>query len=78
MGEVSRVNDDYVDNRFYEKVGRFAEIEEDVEPQYLLYDDYKKYCPFARMRPIHSPRRTRRKKGRERQLPLIIANGVTR
>jgi D-lyxose ketol-isomerase len=48
VGEVSRVNDDYVDNHFYEKVGRFAEIEEDVEPLYLLYDDYKKYCPFLR------------------------------
>jgi len=43
VGEVSRVNDDYVDNHFYEKVGRFAEIEEDVEPLYLLYGDYKKY-----------------------------------
>jgi D-lyxose ketol-isomerase len=45
VGEVSRVNDDYVDNHFYEKVGRFAEIEEDVQPLFLLYDDYKKYCP---------------------------------
>lgn len=43
VGEVSRVNDDYVDNHFYEKVGRFADIEEDVEPLYLLYGDYKKY-----------------------------------
>lgn len=43
VGEVSRVNDDYVDNHFYEKVGRFAEIEEDVEPLYLLYEDYKDY-----------------------------------
>jgi D-lyxose ketol-isomerase len=43
VGEVSRVNDDHVDNRFYQKVGRFAEIEEDVEPCYLLYEDYKKY-----------------------------------
>lgn len=45
VGEVSRVNDDYVDNRFYEKVGRFAEIEEDTDPLFLLYDDYKKFCP---------------------------------
>jgi D-lyxose ketol-isomerase len=44
VGEVSRVNDDYVDNHFYEKVGRFADIEEDVDPLFLLYDDYKKYC----------------------------------
>jgi D-lyxose ketol-isomerase len=43
VGEVSRVNDDYVDNHFYEKVGRFADIEEDVEPLYLLYGDYKYY-----------------------------------
>jgi D-lyxose ketol-isomerase len=48
VGEVSRVNDDYVDNRFYEKVGRFAAIEEDVEPLYLLYDDYKRFVPFVR------------------------------
>jgi D-lyxose ketol-isomerase len=43
VGEVSRVNDDYVDNHFYEKVGRFAEIEEDVDPLYLLYGDYKNH-----------------------------------
>lgn len=43
VGEVSRVNDDYVDNYFYEKVGRFADIEEDVEPLHLLYGDYQKY-----------------------------------
>jgi len=43
VGEVSRVNDDYVDNHFYEKVGRFAAIEEDVAPKYLLYGDYKNY-----------------------------------
>jgi D-lyxose ketol-isomerase len=48
VGEVSRVNDDYVDNRFYEPVGRFAEIEEDTAPLYLLYDDYKKHVPFLR------------------------------
>jgi D-lyxose ketol-isomerase len=48
VGEVSRVNDDYTDNRFYETVGRFPEIEEDVEPTILIYDDYKKYCPIAK------------------------------
>ena len=48
VGEVSRVNDDYVDNHFYEKVGRFADIEEDVEPLFLLYDDYKTYCRIGR------------------------------
>ncbi|MHA1757712.1 MAG: D-lyxose/D-mannose family sugar isomerase [Promethearchaeota archaeon] len=46
VGEVSSVNDDNVDNFFYEKVGRFPEIEEDEEPKYLLYDDYKKFLNF--------------------------------
>jgi D-lyxose ketol-isomerase len=46
VGEVSRVNDDYVDNHFYESVGRFAEIEEDVAPKHLLYGDYKDYYKF--------------------------------
>lgn len=40
VGEVSSVNDDHVDNRFLEPVGRFPEIEEDEEPLYLLYNDY--------------------------------------
>jgi D-lyxose ketol-isomerase len=47
IGEVSRVNDDYVDNRFYEKAGRFPRIEEDEEPRHLLYDDYKRYYRHA-------------------------------
>ncbi len=41
--EVSVVNDDYIDNHFYGPVGRFADIEEDVDPVYLLYNDYKNY-----------------------------------
>lgn len=41
--EVSRVNDDNVDNRFLDAVGRFPEIEEDEEPLYLLYNDYAKF-----------------------------------
>ena len=41
--EVSVVNDDFTDNHFYEPVGRFAEIEEDVAPLHLLYNDYKNY-----------------------------------
>ncbi len=40
VGEVSKVNDDRVDNRFLEETGRFPEIEEDEEPLYLLYQDY--------------------------------------
>jgi len=43
IGEVSTVNDDYSDNKFYEEVKRFSDIEEDEEPLYLLYDDYKIY-----------------------------------
>lgn len=43
IGEVSTVNDDYVDNVFLHKIERFSEIEEDEEPKYLLYDDYKTY-----------------------------------
>jgi D-lyxose ketol-isomerase len=42
VGEVSAVNDDYVDNVFYGGLPRFSEIEEDEDPIYLLYDDYKK------------------------------------
>jgi D-lyxose ketol-isomerase len=47
-GEVSQINDDYLDNRFCEPIGRFAAIEEDVAPLFLLYDDYKKFVPFVR------------------------------
>jgi len=41
--EVSVVNDDYTDNRFLRPIGRFADIEEDAPPVYLLYNDYKNY-----------------------------------
>lgn len=40
LGEVSKVNDDRVDNRFYEPTGRFPEIEEDEVPVYLLGNEY--------------------------------------
>jgi len=43
VGEVSKVNDDRVDNRFYEPVGRFPAIEEDEEPLYLLSMDYPEF-----------------------------------
>ena len=43
IGEVSKVNDDNVDNRFYEKTGRFPVVEEDQKPLYLLFTEY----PFA-------------------------------
>ena len=42
IGEVSMVNDDNVDNRFYESQGRFPTIEEDEEPIYLLCNEYPK------------------------------------
>ena len=42
VGEVSAVNDDHSDNRFYSEVGRFPEIEEDEAPYRLLASDYGK------------------------------------
>ena len=41
--EVSLVNDDNNDNRFLEPIGRFAQIEEDEKPLFLLRDDYERY-----------------------------------
>lgn len=46
-GEVSRVNDDHVDNYFHDGVGRFPEIEEDVPPLHLMIMDYPKYYRHA-------------------------------
>lgn len=43
VGEVSAVNDDTNDNRFYIPVGRFPEIIEDEKPLHLLASDYKKF-----------------------------------
>lgn len=40
IGEVSMVNDDNTDNRFYEPQGRFPVIEEDEPPLYLLCNEY--------------------------------------
>ena len=40
LGEVSKVNDDRVDNRFLEKTGRFPQVEEDEVPLYLLCGEY--------------------------------------
>ena len=42
-GEVSTVNDDANDNRWYEPIGRFPVIEEDEAPHYLLVNDYDSY-----------------------------------
>jgi hypothetical protein len=46
VGEVSRVNDDRVDNHHHEVVGRFPKIEEDAPPLHLLCTDYSTYCHF--------------------------------
>ena len=40
IGEVSMCNDDNTDNRFYEEVGRFPEIEEDEKTYRLLCNEY--------------------------------------
>lgn len=40
VGEVSQVNDDHTDNRFFEAVGRFPSIDEDEAPWRLLVSDY--------------------------------------
>ena len=41
IGEVSTVNDDANDNRFYDPIGRFPEIDEDEQPIHLLVSDYQ-------------------------------------
>ncbi|NLZ36021.1 MAG: D-lyxose/D-mannose family sugar isomerase [Clostridiales bacterium] len=43
VGEVSKVNDDNIDNHFLEPVGRFPSIEEDEAPKWLLCNEYSKY-----------------------------------
>jgi len=40
VGEVSTVNDDTNDNRFYESLGRFPEIIEDEPARYCLCNEY--------------------------------------
>ncbi len=43
VGEVSVVNDDNKDNRFYDAVGRFPAVIEDEAPHFLLIQDYPRY-----------------------------------
>ena len=43
VGEVSTVNDDAADNRFFEPAGRFQDLEEDEPPLYLRVNDYPAY-----------------------------------
>lgn len=45
IGEVSQCNDDNTDNRFYEPVYRFPEIEEDEPPYRLLCSEYPEALP---------------------------------
>lgn len=40
IGEVSQCNDDNTDNRFYEEMGRFPQIQEDEPPYRLLCNEY--------------------------------------
>ena len=47
IGEVSTVNDDVTDNVFVEKIGRFAEVEEDVAPTHLLVSDYERWLEVS-------------------------------
>jgi D-lyxose ketol-isomerase len=47
-GEVSNVNDDANDNHFFEPIGRFPTVEEDVPAQRLLIGDYARYYPHAK------------------------------
>jgi len=42
VGEVSMVNDDNGDNRFYIPAGRFSQIEEDEAAVYCLCNEYRK------------------------------------
>jgi D-lyxose ketol-isomerase len=46
IGEVSTVNDDETDNLFREPIGRFANIEEDVDPMHLLVSDYATWLKY--------------------------------
>jgi D-lyxose ketol-isomerase len=43
IGEVSTVNDDEIDNIFRDSIGRFASVEEDVDPMHLLVSDYHRW-----------------------------------
>ena len=43
VGEVSSVNDDNTDNRFFESQARFPSITEDEPPLHLLCTDYPKF-----------------------------------
>jgi hypothetical protein len=42
VGEISKVNDDTSDNRFYEGIPRFSKIDEDQPPKYILCNEYSR------------------------------------
>ena len=44
--EVSSTNDDNLDNRFYSNGRRIPEVEEDEEPRYLMFADYRRYLSW--------------------------------
>ncbi len=46
VGEVSLVNDDHRDNRFYQPLPRFPELIEDEAPLHLLCTDYTSYYSY--------------------------------
>jgi D-lyxose ketol-isomerase len=43
VGEVSMVNDDYLDNCFADPIGRFPAIQEDEPPLHYLVSDYVRF-----------------------------------
>ena len=43
VGEVSQVNDDLTDNYFFEKIGRFAGIEEDEPKRFPLWNELSQF-----------------------------------
>lgn len=45
IGEVSAVNDDNTDNRFYEPIHRFADIDEDEPAEVVLVNEYARLFP---------------------------------
>jgi D-lyxose ketol-isomerase len=45
--EVSTVNDDTTDNRFYDATNRLPDIVEDEPAKYLLFKDYRAYVTIA-------------------------------
>jgi D-lyxose ketol-isomerase len=49
IGEVSKVNDDTSDNRFYTEMPRYVAPEEDELPKYVLCHEYKNVMKYQRV-----------------------------